>query len=248
MRISSGKRPATWGAPCTMIPRPTRSFVVGETVGEPAAGGVQQQPWRLDRVAGDRDRLGCLEALLAVVEVGDAGAASGLVGLDPRDHAVGAHLDAVLERVGDVGDERGCLGADLAALQAEAAVDAVRAVPEAAVGDPDWADAHLDPQAPGALPRLQRAGADGVRAVRIVVGVAPGPPFAGDGQLALQALVVGLEILVGDRPVGGHAVAACRPRSPRGESAGCTRRSGSSSRRRRGRSCSCRAPRGPRRR
>ena len=83
----------------------------------------------------------------------------------------------------------------------------MRTVPEAAVGDPDGADAHLDPQAPRALPRLQRAGADRVRAVRIVVRVAPGPEFAGDGQLALQALVVGLQILVGDRPVGGHAVA-----------------------------------------
>ncbi len=113
-------------------------------------------------------------------------------GLDPRDHAVGTYLDAVLERVGDVGDERGCLRADLAALQAEAAVDAVRTVPEAAVGDPDGADAHLDTETPCALPGTQRAGADGVRAVRIAVRVAPRPALAGDGQLALQPLVVGL--------------------------------------------------------
>ncbi len=81
------------------------------------------------------------------------------------------------------------------------------AVPEAAVGDADGADAHLDPQAPGPLPRLERAGADGVRAVRIVVGVAPGPEFAGDGQLTLQALVMGLQVLVGDWPVGCYSIA-----------------------------------------
>ncbi len=129
------------------------------------------------------------------------------VGLDPRDHAVGADLDAVLERVGDVGDERRRLGVHLAALQAEAAVDAVRTMSEAAVGDPDRADAHLDAEAARAFPRAQRARADRVRAVRIAVRVAPGPELAGDRQLALQALVVGLQVLVGDRPVGGHAVA-----------------------------------------
>ena len=135
--------------------------VVGEPVGKPAAGGVQQQPWCLDRVAGDSDRLGALEVLLAVVEVGDAGAASGLVGLDPGDHAVGAYLDAVLERVGEVGDERGCLGVDLAALQAEAAVDAVRAVAEACRWRSPTGPTRISiPRRLRALPRLQRAGAE----------------------------------------------------------------------------------------
>ncbi len=143
------------------------------------------------------------------MEVGDAGAASGFVGLDAGDHAVGADLHPVLERVGDVGDERGRLGVHLAALQAVAAVDAVWTVPEAAVGDPDGTDAHLDAKAAGAFPGAQRAGADRVRAVRIAVRVPPRPPLPGDGQLALQALVVGLELLVGDRPVGCHPVAAC---------------------------------------
>ena len=79
--------------------------------------------------------------------------------------------------------------------------------PKRAVGDPDRADAHLDPQAARALPRAQRAGADRVRAVRVAVRVAPRPALPGDRQLALEPLVVGLQLLVGDRPVGGDAVA-----------------------------------------
>ena len=43
--------------------------------------------------------------------------------------------------------------------------------------------------------------------MRVAVRVAPRPELAGDGQLALEPLVVGLQVLVGDRPVGGHAVA-----------------------------------------
>ena len=175
-------------------------------------------------------------------------AAPALVDLDADGVAVGAHLDAVGERVGQVGDQRRRLGVDLAALQAEAAVDAVRAVAEYAVGDRHRPDAHLDAG-------LARAGAGAigaaghrVRRVRVAVWVAPRPVLAGDRQLGLDALVVGPELAVGDRPVGADPVAAARRRSPTGESAACSRRSGPSIRRRRGRSCSCRARRGPRRR
>jgi len=37
--------------------------------------------------------------------------------------------------------------------------------------------------------------------------VPPGPPFAGDRQLTLQALVVGLQVLIADWPVGGDSIA-----------------------------------------
>ena len=102
----------------------------------------------------------------------------------------------------------------------------------------------------GARPGAGAVGAAGDRVggVRVAVRVPPRPVLPGDRQLALDALVVRLEVPVGDRPVGADPVAACASRSPTGESAGCSRRSGPSSRRRRARSCSCPARRGPRRR
>ena len=81
-----------------------------------------------------------------VADVVHAGGAAGaLVDLDPGHHGVGADLGAVRQRVGDVGDERRRLGVDLAALEAEAAVDAVRPVTEAAVGDGHRPDLRGDP-------------------------------------------------------------------------------------------------------
>ena len=113
----------------------------------------------------------------------------------------------MLDRVGHVGDQRRGLGVDLARLQAEAAVDAVRAVAEAAVGDADRADAHLDAQLARPAPRLFGAAGDRVRPMRVAVRIAPRPVLTGDRQLELEALVVGLEVGVGDRPVLRHAVA-----------------------------------------
>ena len=137
---------------------------VGEPVRPARAGGVQQQPRRLDRVAGDGDRGGALEALASVAHVGHAGAAAGLVDLDAHRVAVGADLDAVGDRVGQVGDQRRGLGVDLAALQAEAAVDAVRAVAEDAVGDRHRPDAHLDSRCAGAGAGAIGAAGDGCAA------------------------------------------------------------------------------------
>jgi hypothetical protein len=107
--------------------------VVAQSFRETSGGGVEQQPRRLDGVAGDRDHPGFLEPGHAVADVVHAGGAAGaLVDLDAGGHAVGADLGAVRERVGDVGDQRRRLGVDLAALQAEPAVDAVRPVAEPA--------------------------------------------------------------------------------------------------------------------
>ena len=180
---------------------------------EALARGVQQQPRRLDRVAADGDRGCTLEALAPGLDldVGDAGdAAARLVELDPDGHRVGADLDAVLDRVGDVGDERAGLGVHLAALQAEAAVDAVRPVAEDAVCDRDRPDAHLDPVRARARPGALGGTPDRVRRVRVAVRIAPRPVLAGDRQLALDPLVVRLQVPVGDRPVGADAVARAR--------------------------------------
>ena len=51
--------------------------VVAQAVGEPAGGGVEQQPRRLDRVPGDRHHPGPLETLAAVAPVVHAERAAG---------------------------------------------------------------------------------------------------------------------------------------------------------------------------
>src|SRR5579862_5876261 len=108
---------------------------------------MQQQPRRLDRVTAHGDR-GCALETLAPCRDLDIGHArypvARLVELDPDGHRVGADFDAVLDRVGYVGDERARFRVHLAALDAEAAVDAVGTVAEDAVRDRDWPDAHLD--------------------------------------------------------------------------------------------------------
>ena len=184
--------------------------MVADAVGVRCAGRAQQQPRRLDRVRGHRDRGRPLNPLATIAQIADAGRAAGLVDLDVADHAAVAHLDAVRERVGKVGDERAGLRADLAALQAEAAVDAVRTVAERAVDDRHRADPHLDPRLLGAAQGALGHPAQGMRRVRVAVRVAPRPVLAGDRQLLLEALVVRLEVAVGDRPVDADAVARIR--------------------------------------
>src|SRR5581483_4518535 len=105
------------------------------------------------------------------------------------------------------GHQRRGLGVDLARLQAETAIDAVRAVPEAAVRDPHRADLDLDPQLARSLPRDLGAPGDRMGGVWVAVWITPWPVLAGDGKLELEALVMALEIAIGDRPVLPHPVA-----------------------------------------
>ena len=138
------------------------------------------------------------------------GRAGALVDGDAGDHRVGADLGAVCESVGDVSDQRRRLGIDLAALQAESAVDAVRPIPEAPVGDRDRSDFRGDAQPVRAAQEYLPVAAYRVRAVRVAVRIAPGPVLAGDGQFAFDVVVVGPQVVVADRPVGTDAVAAVR--------------------------------------
>ena len=108
--------------------------------------------------------------------------------------------------VGDVGDQRAGLGVDLAALQAEAAVDAVRAVPEPAVGDRDRADPGRDAGGGRAAEEDLAVAGHRVRVVRVAVRVTPGPVLPGDRQFGLELLVVRLEVGVADGPVGADPV------------------------------------------
>ena len=103
-------------------------------------------------------------------------------------------------------DQRRGLGVDLAALQAEAAVDAVRAVPEPAVRDRDRADLGGDAELVRATQEDLPVPADRMRPVRVAVRVSPWPVLAGHRQFLLDLLVVRTQLGVGERPVGAHPV------------------------------------------
>ena len=142
-----------------------------------------------------------------LLEVDHASRAAVLVELDARGHAARSDLDGVRQCVGQMCHVRARLGVDLAALQAEAAVDAVRAVAERAVDDADRPDAHLDAELEGTAPDLAGGLGDGVRARRVAVRMPPRPVLPGDRQLALDLLVVRQQVVVPDRPVRADAVA-----------------------------------------
>ncbi len=148
-----------------------------------------------------------LAVLDAVAQVADAAhPTGGVVDQHPGDMAVCPHLGAVGQRVGDVGDQRARLGVDLATLQAEPAVDAMRPVAEPAVGDRDRPDAGLDPRRPRAAQEHVAVAADRVGVVGVGVRLAPRPVLAGDGQLGLDRPVVGAQVGVADRPIGPDPV------------------------------------------
>ena len=177
------------------------------------ARGVQQQPGRFDGVAAHCDGSCALEALHpgSHVGVGDArDGAAGVVDLDSHRHRVGSDLDAVVDRVRQVRNERAGLGVDLAALQTEAAVNAMRPVSEGAVCDRGRPDPHLDAVRARARPGALSGARDRVRTMRIAVRITPGPVLPGNRQFPLDPLEVRLQIPVGDRPVGSHAVACAR--------------------------------------
>ena len=110
------------------------------------------------------------------------------------------------ECVGQMGDVRAGLGVDLAALQAVAAVDAVRPVAEGAVDDPDRPDPHLDPARQCPRAQRRRRPGDRVRGERVAVRMPPRPVLPGHGQLPLDPLVVRAQVGVTDRPVRADPV------------------------------------------
>ena len=119
-----------------------------------------------------------------------------------------ANFGAGLDGVRDVGDEGAGFGTDFAALDAEAAVDAVRAVAAGAGENGDGpADGDRDAECGAALDEGVADAAHGVGTVGVAVRIAPGViSRAGDRHLELQLLVIRLDVFVGDGPVGAHAV------------------------------------------
>ncbi len=111
------------------------------------------------------------------------------------------------QRVRDVGHQRRGLRPDAAALQTESAVDAVRPLPESAVGDRHRADAGSDAQAAGAAQEDLAVAPDRVRAHRVAVRLAPGPVLPSDRQLLFQRSVIAANVVIVDGPIGADAVA-----------------------------------------
>ena len=134
------------------------------------------------------------------------GPAGPLVDGDAGHHGVGPDLPAVRQGVRDVADQRARLGVDLASLQAESPVDAMRAVAEPAVRNGDRSDLGRDAQLPGAAQEHLAVATHRVRPVRVAVGVAPGPVFTRDRQFLLDRLVVRQQVAVAERPVGADPV------------------------------------------
>src|SRR5215469_7869754 len=93
------------------------------------ACGVQQQPWRLDRISAYENNSRTLKVLLALcVKIHNTICTPVVAHRHSRDHAAIANLGAILQRVRHVRYQRGGLRSDLAPLDAEATIDAVRPI------------------------------------------------------------------------------------------------------------------------
>jgi hypothetical protein len=96
------------------------------------------------------------------------------------------------------------------ALQAEPPVDAVRPVPEPAVGDGDRTHLGGDPELAGTAQEDLAVPADRMRPVRVTVRITPRPALPGDRQLLLDLFVIGAKLRIAERPVGADSIKAAR--------------------------------------
>ncbi len=97
---------------------------IGEPIGKPGAGRIEEEARRLDRVAGDDDILRALEPPASLAAVAHARRPAACVVLDPPDHGKVADFGAGLQRSRQPGDEHALLGVGRAADHAHAAIDA----------------------------------------------------------------------------------------------------------------------------
>ena len=180
-------------------------------------GGVEHDARVFRGVGGEHDHAGRLHVLLllavVVFDAGDAVAAR--VGEDARDIAERPQLGAALARIAQMADQRRRHRADGAAGVAPAAIGAGRAA--FVVGAVDRCRHRRQRNAvrlegvveDRSVPeRLQRRH-------RIVLGDREPAPFgrgvAGDADLFGDAVVVGREVVIGDRPVEPAVVLALHP-------------------------------------
>ena len=187
-----------------------RAAGVGESIFEAGASGVQQQPRRLDGITTDNHRLRFLEMCCAVVvEIMYAGDASLFAQFHSRDHASVANLRAIFQSVGNMRDQRAGLRTDLAALNAEAAIDAVRPV-SMRTGENGNRAANRNRNVERGTTANQRVAdaAHGMRSISVSMRMSPRiVGRASDRHFQFQLLVIRKNILIRDGPVDAHAVA-----------------------------------------
>ena len=173
----------------------------------PVGRRVEQQARVLRRPGRQHDhaRLLHLALLLRVVVLEAANAGSLAVGQHARDGRARPDFGARLARLGEVGDQRIAERAGRTADMAPAVVDAGRPAPVVGRVHPDCRGHHADAERFKALqPHL--AIAEGLHR-RHRIGLARRPPdllglgVAGDADVACDLVVVGRDVLVGDRPV-----------------------------------------------
>ena len=106
-------------------------------------------------------------------------------------------------------NQRARLGSDLAALNAETAIDTMWAITVRAGKNRDRApDGDRNIQRGAAFDQRVTNPAHRMRTVSIAVRMAPGIiRRPGNGHLQFELLVVGLDVCVGDGPVSAHAIA-----------------------------------------
>ena len=181
---------------------------IGQPVGKPAGGGVQQQARRADAVAGQDHHFRRLEPFHTIgIVVDRAGGHAVFVGGDLPHPAARAQFHAGANRLRPVGDIDAGLGALRAARRAVTEVDARRA--PVILGGGNGGVGR--PPVPAQLvhrPRVAHAGAaERQWRHRRLVGRIGG--IAGQAGHAHHAVVLGevrLQRRVIDRPVIGHAV------------------------------------------
>ncbi len=173
------------------------------------AGRVQQQPRRFDGITRNDDGACALKVLFTfTIKIDDAINAAIVAQADPGRHAVGTNLRAMRDGVGNMRDERTGFRSDLAALQAEAAIDAMRTVSMRCRQNCDGtagygADAEFGAAAYENIADTTKR----MRSVRMPVRITPGKPCrACDGDFSLKQFVIGLQIPIGDGPVRANTI------------------------------------------
>ena len=183
------------------------AYLVG-AVGEVA--GHQQKPRRADSIAGNDDDIRLLDVAEPgpPVDIDRAGGAAAAIGLDALNARPGAQLDAGRQRLGPDRDRELAHRAAWAAADAAGAAIAGRA--PVIVGGDD-AGGHWPPVPAKAVEGIGQVPADGTQGQgrRRIIGSRRQARIAGQAAGADQAVdgvVVGRQVLVGNRPVRRQTV------------------------------------------
>ena len=152
--------------------RPTR---IGEPMTMAGTCGVEEQSRSLDGIAGDDDCPGSLKVLLSfAIEVDDSVHPAIVAQTDARSHCMRPNLCAVGDGVRHMGNQRAGFGSNLAALKAEAAIDAMRSVAMRSRKNRDGSTRNgSDTEVRAAANQDIADAAQWMRAIRMTMRIAP---------------------------------------------------------------------------